>query len=76
MFEVKRWPVAGRPMRERNNHVSLMLPIIACSEAEEVEKLIAGQPQDVRDHVGRAYHHILEAVCCIRNYWRHHQKPR
>jgi uncharacterized protein len=76
MFAVKRWPVAWRPMFERRDHVGLMLPIIACSEAEEVEKLIAGQPQEVRDHVGRAYHHIPEAVCGIRDYWRHHQTAR
>ena len=76
MFAVKRWPVAWRPMFERNDHAGLMLPIIACSEAEEVEKLMAGRPQDVRDHVGRAYHHIPEAVCGIRDYWRHHQTTR
>jgi hypothetical protein len=76
MFAVKRWPVAWRPMFERNDQVGLMLPIIACSEAEEVEKLIAGRPQEVRDHVGRAYHHIPEAVCAIRDYWRHHQTTR
>lgn len=40
---VKRWPVAWRPMFERNDHVGLMLPIIACSEAEEVDKLMAGR---------------------------------
>ncbi|MGK7871140.1 UPF0149 family protein [Falsiroseomonas sp. E2-1-a20] len=76
MFAVKRWPVAWRPMFERNDHVGLMLPIIACSEAEEVEKLIAGRPQEVRDHEGRAYHHVLEAVCGIRDYWRHLQTTR
>jgi hypothetical protein len=76
MFSVRRWPLAWRPMFERNDHVSLMLPIIACSEADEVEKLIAGRPQNVRNHVGRAYHHIPEAVCGIRDYWRHHQTLR
>jgi hypothetical protein len=73
MFAVKRWPAAWRPMFERNDHVGLMLPIIACSEVEEVDKLMAGQPQEVRDHVGRAYHHIPEAVCGIRDDWRHHR---
>ena len=63
-------------MFERNEYVGLMLPIIACSEAEEVQKLIAGQPQEVRDHVGRAYHHIPEAVCTIRAYWRKQPAPR
>ncbi|WP_137128540.1 YecA family protein [Roseomonas sp. HF4] len=72
MFAVKRWPDAWRPMFERNDHVGLMLPIIACSEAEEVEKLIADRPTEVRDHIARAYHHIPEAVCAIRDYWRHH----
>ncbi|MFC7689643.1 hypothetical protein ACFQY5_08435 [Paeniroseomonas aquatica] len=73
MLAVKRWPGAWRPMFEHDDHVGLMLPIIACSEAEEVEKLIAGRPQEVRYHVGRAYHHIPEAVCGIRDYCRHHQ---
>lgn len=76
MFAVKRWPVAWRPIFERNDHVGLMLPIIACAEPEEVEKLVAGRPQEVRDHVGRAYHHIPEAVCGIRDSWRHHQTTR
>ena len=76
MFAVKRWPDAWRPMFEHNDHVGLMLPIIACSEAEEVEKLIAHRPKDVRDHIGRAYHHIPEAVCAIRDYWRHHAAAR
>lgn len=70
---------AGRP---RASHVRAqrprrpLLPIIACSEAEEVEKLIAGRPQEVCEHVGRAYHHIPEAICAIRNYWRKHPTPR
>lgn len=76
MFAVKRWPDAWRPMFERNDHVGLMLPIIACSEAEEVEKLIAAPPKGVRDHIGRAYHHIPEAVCAIRDYWRQHAAAR
>ena len=76
MFAVKRWPDAWRPMFERNDHVRLMLPIIACAEAEEVEKLIAGRPQAVRDHIGRAYHHIPEAVCAIRDYWQKPAAPR
>jgi yecA family protein len=72
MFAVKRWPDAWRPMFERNDHVGLMLPIITCEAAEEVEKLIVGRPQEVHDHIGRAYHHIPEAVCAIRDYWRQH----
>ena len=72
IFALKRWPVAWRPMFERGDHTALMLPIIACSAAEEVEKLIADRPKDIRDHIGRAYHHIPEAVCAIRDYWRHH----
>lgn len=76
MFAVKRWPDAWRPMFEREDHVGLMLPILTCAEAEEVEKLIAGRPQEVRDHIGRAYHHIPEAVCAIRDYWRQHAPSR
>lgn len=41
MFAVKRWPVAWRPMLGRNDHLVLMLPIMTCEAAEEVEKLIA-----------------------------------
>lgn len=70
MFAVKRWPDAWRPMFERGDQTALMLPIIACAEAEEVEKLLAAQPREMREHIGRAYHHIPEAVCAIRDYWR------
>lgn len=70
MFAVKRWPEAWRPMFERGDHVALMMPIIACEAADEVDKLMEGQPPDVREHVDHAYHHIPEAVCAIRAYWR------
>ena len=70
MFAVKRWPEAWRPMFERGDQTALMLPILACAEVEEVEKLLAGQPAEMREHIGRAYHHIPEAVCAIRDYWR------
>jgi yecA family protein len=76
MFAVKRWPEAWRPMFERGDQTALMLPIIACAEAEEVEKLLAGQPREMRDHMGRAYHHIPEAVCAIRDYWRQQRASR
>jgi len=76
MFALKRWPDGWRPMFERGDQTVLMLPIIACSEAEEVEKLIADRPKDIRDHIGRAYHHIPEAVCAIRDYWQHHAAAR
>jgi len=31
---------------------------------------MAGRPREVREHVGRAYHHIPEAVLTIHGYWR------
>jgi len=70
MFAVKRWPDAWRPMFQRGDQTALMLPILTCAEIEEVEKLLAGQPAEMREHIGRAYHHIPEAVCAIRDYWR------
>lgn len=76
MFAVRRWPDAWRPMIERSDTSMLMLPIITCAEAEEVEKLLQGQPQEMRDHMGQAYHHIPEAVCAIRDYWRQHAAQR
>jgi yecA family protein len=76
MFAVRRWPDAWRPMLERGDHAMLMLPIITCAEVEEVEKLLDGQPQEMRDHMGRAYHHIPEAVCAIRDYWRERAEQR
>jgi hypothetical protein len=57
-------------MLELGDHAMLMLPIIACAEAEEVKKLLEGKPRDMRDHMGRAHHHIPEAVCAIRDFWR------
>ncbi len=57
-------------MFERGDQTALMLPILACAEVEEVEKLLAGQPVEIREHIGRAYHHIPEAVCAIRDYSR------
>ncbi|MBC7802024.1 MAG: hypothetical protein H7Z10_15515 [Gemmatimonadaceae bacterium] len=54
-------------MFERNDHVALMMPIIACETAEEVEKLIARRPREIRYHMGRAYHHIPEPVCASRS---------
>ena len=70
MFAVKRWPEDWRPMFERGDHVALMLPILTCEMPEEVDKLMAGRPPELREHVGNAYHHIPEAVCAIRAYWR------
>ncbi|GGJ02283.1 hypothetical protein [Neoroseomonas lacus] len=72
---VNRWSVAWRPMFERNDHVGLMLSIIPCEAAEEVEKLIAGRPPAVRNLIGRAYHHTPRAVCAIRAYRRQHAAP-
>ncbi len=69
MFAVKRWPIAWRPMFERGDHVALMLPIIACEATGEVEDLLKDRPEALA-HVAQAYHHIPEAVCAIRAYWR------
>ena len=74
MCAVKRWPDAWRPMLERDDHVGLMLPIITCDAAEQVEQLLRGQP-DKLAHVAQAYHHIPEAVRLIHAYWRQH-KPQ
>jgi len=76
MFAVRRWPDAWRPLLECSDHFMLMLPIITCAEAEEVDKLLEGQPQAMRDHIGRAYHHIPEAVCAMRAYWRERAAQR
>ena len=70
MFAVKRWPEDWRPMFERGDHVTLMLPITTCEVPDEVDRLMAGSPREVREHVGRAYHHIPEAVSAIHGYWR------
>jgi uncharacterized protein len=72
MFAVKRWPDAWRPMLECDNEVGLMLPIITCDAAEQVEQLLRGQP-DKLAHIAQAYHHIPEAVRAIRAYWRQHK---
>ena len=69
MFAVKRWPAPWRPLFETGHHVSLMLPIIALEAEEEVERLTAEQP-GARAHMARAYHHLPEAVCAIRDYWK------
>ena len=58
MFEVKRWPEAWRPMFERGDHVALMLPIIACEAAEEVEKLLKDQPEALQPE---ALAHVAQA---------------
>jgi hypothetical protein len=31
---------------------------------------MADRPRALREHVGRAYHHIPEAVLAIHGYWR------
>jgi uncharacterized protein len=69
MFAVKRWPVPWQPIFETGHHVTFMLPIIALEAEEEVERLTAGLP-DARAHMARAYHHVPEAVCSIRDYWQ------
>ncbi|WP_426960019.1 YecA family protein [Muricoccus radiodurans] len=71
LFAVKRWPTAWRPFFETGHHVSLMVPIIALEAEEEAERLTVGNPQ-ARAHLARAYHHVPEAVCAIRDYWRAH----
>ena len=71
MFAVKRWPAAWRLMFERGDHVALMLPIIACDTAQEVQGLLQGRPE-MLEHVAQAYHHIPEAVRAICAYWRQH----
>lgn len=63
-------------MFERGDQTALMLPISTCAEAEEVEKLLERQPREMHDHIGRAYHHIPEAVCAIRDYWRQQRASR
>ena len=69
MFAVMHWPVPWRPIFETGHHVTFMLPIIALEAEEEVERLTAGRP-DARAHMARAHHHLPEAVCVIRDYWK------
>ena len=59
MFAVKRWPAVWRPMFERSHHVDLVLPIISCEPAEEVEKITTGRPGP-QAILGEVYHHIPE----------------